>query len=107
MSSKFLVTKRHYDANRGKMGSIKFFIQNSVSRLLFVSIILQVQEQLNDNQILDLLSKVSYFFNLSYTKHNLMQPKYTLAGTKVKFQRKMIILIGFVSLIVAYVHGKT
>ena len=87
--------------------SIKFFIQNSVSRLLFVSIILQVQEQLNDNQILDLLSKVSYFVNLSYTKHNLMQPKYTLAGTKVKFQRKMIILIGFVSLIVAYVHGKT
>ena len=73
----------------------------------FVSIILQVQEQLNDNQILDLLSKVSYFVNLSYTKHNLMQPKYTLAGTKVKFQRKMIILIGFVSLIVAYVHGKT
>ena len=87
--------------------SIKFFIQNSVSRFLFVSIILQVQEQLNDNQILDLLSKVSYFVNLSYTKHNLMQPKYTLAGTKVKFQRKMIILIGFVSLIVAYVHGKT
>ena len=87
--------------------SIKFFIQNSVSRLLFVSIILQVQEQLNDNQILDLLSKVSYFVNLSYTKHNLMQPKYTLAGTKVKFQRKMIILIGFVSLIVAYVHGET
>ena len=87
--------------------SIKFFIQNSVSRLLFVSIILEVQEQLNDNQILDLLSKVSYFVNLSYTKHNLMQPKYTLAGTKVKFQRKMIILIGFVSLIVAYVHGKT
>ena len=87
--------------------SIKFFIQNSVSRLLFVSIILQVQQQLNDNQILDLLSKVSYFVNLSYTKHNLMQPKYTLAGTKVKFQRKMIILIGFVSLIVAYVHGKT
>ena len=87
--------------------SIKFFIQNSVSRLLLVSIILQVQEQLNDNQILDLLSKVSYFVNLSYTKHNLMQPKYTLAGTKVKFQRKMIILIGFVSLIVAYVHGKT
>ena len=75
--------------------SIKFFIQNSVSRLLFVSIILQVQEQLNDNQILDLLSKVSYFVNLSYTKHNLMQPKYTLAGTKVKFQRKMIILISF------------
>ena len=87
--------------------SIKFFIQNSVSRFLFVSIILQVQEQLNDNQILDLLSKVSYFVNLSDTKHNLMQPKYTLAGTKVKFQRKMIILIGFVSLIVAYVHGKT
>ena len=87
--------------------SIKFFIQNSVSRLLLVSIILQVQEQLNDNQILDLLSKVSYFVNLSYTKHNLMQPKYTLAGTKVKFQRKMVILIGFVSLIVAYVHGKT
>ena len=75
--------------------SIKFFIQNSVSRLLFVSIILQVQEQLNDNQILDLLSKVSYFVNLSYTKPNLMQPKYTLAGTKVKFQRKMIILISF------------
>ena len=75
--------------------SIKFFIQNSVSRFLFVSIILQVQEQLNDNQILDLLSKVSYFVNLSYTKHNLMQPKYTLAGTKVKFQRKMIILISF------------
>ena len=75
--------------------SIKFFIQNSVSRLLFVSIILQVQEQLNDNQILDLLSKASYFVNLSYTKHNLMQPKYTLAGTKVKFQRKMIILISF------------